>query len=140
MDTTTTATAPVIQLGGVEYLQLGDTEGRLALVPRVCVEALLRKGMATLTLVIPIAESGERGDWLTLADAAAQHVGDIDGLTLLQAKDRIRWACKSGRIVCEGHGRDRRIEPGSFAAWRLAERERDLDKADGAILRIPHQA
>ena len=77
-------------------------------------------------------------DGLTVAEAARQHLIDLpvpvdaeDEKRLFQAaKAKISAACNAGHIVSHGVGRDRRIDPESFAAWRLRQRDKLLRASD----------
>lgn len=74
----------------------------------------------------PAVEIAE-GGWLTVQQAAAQHVSDVDGLDMEKAKARVSAAASRGKFKTNGKkGPSRRIEPTSYAQWRLAERERNL--------------
>lgn len=64
--------------------------------------------------------------WLTVTEAAQQHIEDVDGMTIKYARAKISRACDAGQIVSRGCRRERKIEPVSFRAWRLVEREKDL--------------
>jgi len=54
----------------------------------------------------------------------------VDGMNLHRAIVKISRACNAGRIASEGAAFKRRLEPNSLDAWRLAEREKDLARAD----------
>lgn len=107
------------------YVELADAEGRLFLVPTATVNALRAAGLTSLNTTIALtADPPER--WLTVTEAAVAHMSDIDGLTLAVAKANVSRACREEKLVSRGEGTLRRIEPKSLAAWRLAERERNL--------------
>ena len=67
---------------------------------------------------------------LTLADAAREHLDDVppfdasdESNQLDAARKRIKRACDAGTIRCEMRDGRLRIDPASFAAWRLRYRE-----------------
>ncbi|MFN0136921.1 MAG: hypothetical protein ACKVS9_12485 [Phycisphaerae bacterium] len=65
--------------------------------------------------------------WLTVTDAARQLMTDIPGLSLDHARARVSEA--AGKKLFRTNGRirhSRRIEPITFARWRLDQRERDV--------------
>ncbi len=69
--------------------------------------------------------------WLSVTECAELLTTDIDGLTLSEARARVSGAATRGRFLTNGKTwRERRIEPVSFDAWRLRQRERDLDSRD----------
>jgi hypothetical protein len=114
-----------------DYATLTDTEGRLVLLPAATVEHFRKRGAAAITLTIPLDDQAvDDGGWLTVTEAARLHVDDVDGMNLAAARTKISRACDAGRIVSIGECRRRRIEPKDFAAWRLHEREKNLDRAD----------
>ena len=112
----------------VEFVQLADVEGRLVLIPEPAYRQLVATADGMLTIHIPVGK--DTVEWLTVTEAAKAHLDDVDGLTLPIAKARISRACDSGQIVHVGRGTKRRIEPTSFAAWRLKEREKNLNRLD----------
>lgn len=69
--------------------------------------------------------------WLTVTEAAKKYLRDVDGLNLNKAKGRVSIAATRGEFETNGKkGQARRIEPNSFAAWQLDERNRNLDAED----------
>lgn len=71
--------------------------------------------------------------WLTVTECARLIADDLPSLTLTQAKARVSRAAGSGRLVTNGKTRGaRRIERTSFDAWRLEQRDRDMDVDDEA--------
>lgn len=68
--------------------------------------------------------------WLTVSEAARLLQTDIDGLEFHSAAARVSLAANRGKFTAEGVTSRRRIEPNSFDAWRLAQRERQLAEAD----------
>lgn len=75
------------------------------------------------------AGDGKR-PWLTVTDAATLLQHDLPGLTLRKARSRVSTAASRGEFQAEGCRRARRIEPVSFDAWRLKQRDGDLDAED----------
>ena len=55
---------------------------------------------------------------------------DLPGLSLAKARSRIATAAGRKEFQSRGSRRDRRIEPHTFASWRLRQRDRDLDHED----------
>jgi hypothetical protein len=120
----------------IEFVQLADTDGYVVLVPAVRVENLRARGVPFISVTIPIPGGAaaappmpSAGDWLTVTQAAQQHLADVDDTTMTTAKSKISRACDQGALTCSGRGQHRRIEPHSFAAWRLRQREQHLDDA-----------
>jgi len=111
------------------YVELADTEGRLVLLPRATIDAMLAAGRTSLTMTISLTAEPPQ-PWLTVTEAAKQHLEDVDGITLAVAQAKVSRACREGKIVSTSEGTLRRIDPVSFAAWRLGERERNLRKCD----------
>ena len=69
--------------------------------------------------------------WLTVTQAAGLLAKDLPGLTLEQAKARVSVAANRGTLKTNGQTRDkRRIASDGLAAWRLAQRDNDLDAED----------
>ena len=69
----------------------------------------------------------DKRDWFTVTHAAELLMKDIPELTLEKAKSRVSKAAGEKKFVTNGKGRARRIETISFKAWRLDQRDRDLD-------------
>ena len=109
------------------YCELVDVEGRLILLPAATVWAMRARGLSSITLTVSLDGAPPR-PWLTVSEAARLHCDDVDGMTIPRAKVRISRACSRGEVVATGEGVARRIEPTSFDAWRLKEREKDLDR------------
>jgi hypothetical protein len=78
--------------------------------------------------VQPVAD-GKSG-WHTATAAAKLLMRDIPDLNLAKARSRISTAAGKGEFKSYGTRRDRRIEPTSFDAWRLKQRDRDLEQED----------
>lgn len=69
--------------------------------------------------------------WLTVTQAAQLAMKDFPHLDLRAAKVRVSRAATAGELPTNGKaGHARRIERVSFDAWRLEQRERDLDAED----------
>lgn len=69
--------------------------------------------------------------WLTVTQAAAMHVDDVDDLSFAKAKARISKAATECLFKTNGKkGQARRIDRDSFSRWRLAQREKNLDEVD----------
>ena len=69
--------------------------------------------------------------WLTVTDCARLLMKDIPRLDLEHAKARVSKASNTDKLVTNGKKRNaRRIERVSFDAWRLRQRDRDLDMED----------
>jgi len=66
--------------------------------------------------------------WITVTDGAQLLVNDLPYLDLKRAAARISKAAGAGKFMTNGKASDaRRIERVSFDAWRLEQRDRDLD-------------
>ena len=109
-----------------QYEQLCDSEGRLILLPSAMVALFRAMGMASLTVTVSLGAAESVEPWLTLTQAAQRHLDDVDGMTFSKARMRITRACASGAIVSRAERSARRIDPTSFAAWRLKAREGNL--------------
>lgn len=71
--------------------------------------------------------------WLAVTQCAELLCKDFPHLQLDHAKARVSKAAGSKKFVTNGkRGPARRIEAVSFNAWRLQQRDRDLDAADDA--------
>ncbi len=69
--------------------------------------------------------------WLTVKDCALLLMKDLPHIELEHAKARVSKAANAGKFTTNGKKRDaRRIERTSFDAWRLQQRDRDLDAED----------
>lgn len=69
---------------------------------------------------------------LTVTAAARFLLKDIDHLTLDRAKARVSNAANRRKFLTNGKkGAARRIDEISFKAWRLDEREKNLDAEEG---------
>lgn len=70
-------------------------------------------------------------DWLTVTDCARMLMKDLPHIELDRAKARVSRAANAGKFTTNGKKRDaRRIDRTSFDAWRLEQRDRDLDEED----------
>ena len=71
------------------------------------------------------------GAWLTVTEAAELLMTDLPGLELEHAKARVSKAASVRKFTTNSRkGVARRIDRASFSAWRLEQRDRDLDAAD----------
>jgi CheY-like chemotaxis protein len=68
--------------------------------------------------------------WLTVTQAAELLMHDVPGLDLAKARARTSTAASRQEFSVAGTRKGRRIDPVSFAAWRLQQRDRDLDNED----------
>lgn len=69
--------------------------------------------------------------WQTVTESAQQLLHDISDLALPHARARVSVASKRGFVVGNGRAKfQHRIEPVSFAAWRLQQRLRDLRRGE----------
>lgn len=69
--------------------------------------------------------------WLTVTDCARLLMRDLPHLTLKRAHARVSKAANTGQFATNGkRGPERRIERVGFDAWRLAQRDHDLDEED----------
>lgn len=128
----TTIAAPV------SCAEVYDDAGRLILIPTATVAALRNAGETVAVFRIPLAQLGGQSraaadapaSWLTLKEAAARHLTDVDGRsTLSAAKSAVHRAIRADRIRAMGAGPTLRIDPESLDVWRLTQRERGLDRA-----------
>jgi len=79
------------------------------------------------------AKDGADGEkWLTVTQAAKLLARDLPSLDIRKARSRISTAASRGEFKTTGSRRSRRVEPVSFDAWRLKQRDRDLDEEDVA--------
>lgn len=75
--------------------------------------------------------------WLTVSQAAHLLVNDLPFLDLKRAMARVSKAAEFSKFVTNGKQRAaRRVERISFDAWRLQQRDRDLDAEDKRALRM----
>lgn len=120
----------------IDLIWLRDDYGHPVPVLRSCVEAAWERGDSTLTLPAlklppPPPEHAPPGAYsLKVADAARMLRQSVDGLEQNAVEKRIRRAIELGQLPATGEGHERRIEATSFQAWRLAQQEADLARAD----------
>jgi len=76
------------------------------------------------------ADDGDADGWLTVTQAAKLLTRDVPGLDMAKARSRISTAAGREEFEFDGDRKSRRIEPGSFALWRIEQRDRDLDDED----------
>jgi hypothetical protein len=102
----------------VEYASWNATEARVDL-------GALRAALRSLRPPTPEEQ------WLTVTECAQLLMKDLLGTSLEQARAKVSWAANAGKFVTNGKERHaRRIERTSFNAWRLQQRDRDLDAED----------
>lgn len=78
----------------------------------------------------PHAEA-KTSEWLTVSEAAALLMHDFPGLSLEKAKARVSANASRKQFKTNGKKHhDRRIDSDSFAAWRLRQRDKDLDSEE----------
>lgn len=69
--------------------------------------------------------------WFTVTQCAERLLADVSGIDKKQAAARVSFAAGRNKFHTNGkNGPARRIERTSFDAWRLQQRERDLNDAD----------
>jgi len=68
--------------------------------------------------------------WLTVTQAAKLLTRDVPCLDVTKARARISAAAGRKDFMFTGDRKGRRIKPGSFANWRLKQRDRGLDEED----------
>jgi CheY-like chemotaxis protein len=78
-----------------------------------------------------------RENWLTVTQAAGLLVHDLPSLNIKKARSRISTAASRHEFKTTGERMNRRIEPNSFAAWRLKQRDRDLEAPASGGLEVP---
>ena len=109
-----------------------------ATVADLCVARGLNEFQPPKLYLRPSPPAAEEPGGLTVTHAARQHVVDLQPAVdaedaerqFLAAKVKISRACKAGRIRTVTVSGARRIDPGSFAEWRIQQRERLL-REDG---------
>lgn len=117
----------------VQFAQISDTMGRLFLLPRAAAEALFSGATTEVTVVFRRGETSEphsRDGWLSVSEAAALLISDNTAANYAAAKTSVSMGARRGHFAWEGEGVDRRIDPTSFDAWRLARRDRANDRED----------
>jgi len=77
-----------------------------------------------------VADDGDAEGWITVTQAAKLLARDVPGLDMAKARSRISTAAGREEFKFDGDRKGRRIEPISFDAWRLKQRDRDLDELD----------
>ena len=78
----------------------------------------------------PAKNETDHENWLTVTEAAELLAHDLPGLNIRKARSRISTAAGRKEFKFTGDRKDRRIEPTSFDAWRLRQRDRDLNEED----------
>ena len=74
--------------------------------------------------------NGDGTGWLTVTQAGELLMHDLPGLDLAKARSRISTAAGRKEFKFDGERKERRIDPHTFASWRLKQRDRDLDAED----------
>lgn len=117
-----------------DWIAFADELGRPVKLHRLTVEHFMREGRAAVALTIALPchtrPTAPESRWLTTSEAARAHIADVDGLTIEAARMAVKRAADAGDFESEGRGRDRRIDPVSFGAWRLRRRELNLARCD----------
>jgi CheY-like chemotaxis protein len=72
----------------------------------------------------------DKSQWLTVTQAAELLMHDVPAVDLAKARSRISTAAGRKEFNFAGVRKDRRIEPHTFASWRLRQRDRDLDEEE----------
>lgn len=122
--------APVIETT-MSFRQFASAEGIAVLLPKSTADHFLRSGRRLLTIDIDLSPGEPPAQWLTVEQAAREHMADIDGISLNYARAKVSRACSQGKFRNNGlYRHSRRIDPDSFRVWRLAEREKHLDRLD----------
>jgi len=114
----------------IDFVQLTDTEGRIVLLPAAMCDHLRSAGQASVTMTVSLQPGRAAEEWLTIQQAATEHLDDVDGLTLNAARTAINRAIKSNALVWKRVANRVVVEPTSFRAWRLIRAKRDLDRHD----------
>lgn len=113
-----------------DWIDFADELGRPVKLHHATVRHLRKTGQTELTITIHIPRAGRahtrNGRWHTTTEAARLHMTDVDGLTIDAARMAIRRGAEHNEFTSQGTGRDRRIDPVTFDAWRLRRRELDL--------------
>lgn len=113
-----------------DWIDFADELGRPVKLHRATVRHLRKTGQTDITITIHIQRAGRaqirNGRWLTATQAARLHMNDVDGLTLDAARMAVRRGAEHNEFTSQGAGRERRIDPVTFDAWRLRRRELDL--------------
>jgi hypothetical protein len=133
-------------IGNVPAVLLVSSSGVICKIPTCQFNRLIQRGQRSLTLefeldqntVAPSATDAK--DWLTIQQAVGMLIEDIDGLEDKPARDRILRAIDLKAFNAVGFGRNRRIEPATFALWVSKQRKKaaeriDNDEQDERILR-----
>lgn len=113
----------------VRLVPVTTTTGVMLWIAQDAAHAIQKAGGAELRIRIGLDPSEE---WLSVTEAAQEHVADIDGLGLPTAKATVSRAAARGDFKSAGRGHTRRIEPSSFREWRLRRREKALDNGSSS--------
>jgi len=118
-------------IGGVLTLvPMADPSGVVVFVPAPTIEAFKVAGKTMMQLALPLNDAADTAGWLRISEAAAAHADDVAGLSEDALQKRVSRAMAAGRFKYVETAAGKRIDPTSFAAWRLYERIADLDKSE----------
>ena len=115
-----------VQTPPLDLVPIASVDGVPVWIPRITYDLFMSRGGGKIVAEI----AGNAIETITVTDAAKEHCKDVDDLKFDAAKMRVLRAVERGQIKAVGHGRSRRIEKTDFKAWRLAERERELNRHD----------
>ncbi len=115
-----------------ENVWIGRQVPTLSLAESVSVvDGSLQVDLAPLVAQLNASTSNGSANWLTVTEAAELLMRDLPALNLEAARARVSVGGNRGAFRTNNLKRDqRRIEATSFSAWRLAQRDRDLDAED----------
>ena len=121
--------------GDLELVALVGAKGTMAWFPKPVVEAAQAAGTAMISDSWPIAPVDDLAGWLPVRDAVKDYADDVSDAAGRPLSDKALWmrvtrAMKAGRFRWTDSPAGKRIDPTSFAAWRLGERLADLNKAE----------
>lgn len=105
---------------------LDERTGTLVLIPEA---VWAHRNERKIELSVIRAAETATPDWLTVKAAARTLMKDLN-LDFAAAKSRVLRAADSKKFESAGDKGSRRIDPVSFSAWRLEQRDRDLDAED----------
>jgi hypothetical protein len=128
-DTLTADSARPAGTAQIDIVQLLAADGTLVMIPRAAFERM--QHLEEIVLRVPLCKKRVHQEgWLTVSEAATQHLDDVDGMSLEAARVRVSRGATSKKFVSSGDGKARRIDPTTFAAWRLNQREKSLNQFD----------
>jgi len=115
-----------------ETIWIGRHVPTISLAEALCV----RRGRFHLDLATLVTQANTGVtvggvNWLTVTEAAELLMRDLPGLNLDAARARVSVAASRGAFRTNNLKREqRRVEATSFSAWRLTQRDKDLDAED----------